>query len=159
MSETVATTSDEADRVPRHSVMDAVSGGAPHDELRVSPDVRSTRLAAFLESGERRALIAENPTPKIVVLPGTLQAEYRRCGSARCRCAHGEPHGPYFRREYWVHGRRRWAYVRLQDLETVRESVAAWQVQREQLRALRRNMRSLVKELNQPAATVEFAER
>jgi len=29
------------------------------------------------------------------VLTGTLTEQVRRCGKAGCRCAEGEPHGPY----------------------------------------------------------------
>src|SRR6476661_3409712 len=38
--------------------------------------------------------------PKTPALSGSLHRERRRCGKANCRCAAGEPHGPY-----WV---RRW---------------------------------------------------
>ena len=29
------------------------------------------------------------------VLAGTLVEQTRRCGKPDCRCAHGQPHGPY----------------------------------------------------------------
>ena len=29
------------------------------------------------------------------VLAGTLVEQTRRCGKPHCRCAHGQPHGPY----------------------------------------------------------------
>jgi len=28
-------------------------------------------------------------------LRGSLQRQFRRCGKPGCRCAHGDPHGPY----------------------------------------------------------------
>jgi hypothetical protein len=45
-------------------------------------------------------------SPKTGPLAGSLQAEWRRCGKPTCRCARGEPHGPYFYR-YWRDGVRR----------------------------------------------------
>jgi hypothetical protein len=43
---------------------------------------RRRALAARLGGAER-------------VLTGTLTQQTRRCGKAGCRCADGEPHGPY----------------------------------------------------------------
>jgi len=42
----------------------------------------------------RRALAARLGSAE-QVLTGTLTQQARRCGKAGCRCADGEPHGPY----------------------------------------------------------------
>lgn len=43
----------------------------------------------------RRSELAAS-TPRIDgFLPGALVEQHRQCGKERCRCAHGEPHGPY----------------------------------------------------------------
>ena len=60
-------------------------------------------------------------------LPGSLHAEYVRCGKAQCRCAQGARHGPYFRRFWRQHGRTYKQYVRRADVEAVRTALAAWQ--------------------------------
>src|SRR5262249_36103538 len=43
----------------------------------------------------RRRALAERLGSVEEVLAGTLAEQARRCGKAGCRCADGEPHGPY----------------------------------------------------------------
>jgi hypothetical protein len=45
------------------------------------------------------------------VLAGTLTEQTRRCGRAGCRCADGEPHGPYLYFSPRRAGRGRLRYV------------------------------------------------
>jgi hypothetical protein len=45
------------------------------------------------------------------VLAGSLTEQSRRCGRAGCRCAEGEPHGPYAYFTPRLHGRGRARYV------------------------------------------------
>jgi hypothetical protein len=54
------------------------------------------------------------------VLAGSLVEQARRCGKAGCRCAGGEPHGPYayFAQRAAGHGRLR--YVPAGLVDTVR---------------------------------------
>lgn len=53
------------------------------------------------------------------MLPGSVQAQWVRCGKPNCRCARGEHHGPYWYRFWWEDGRKHKAYVRKADLEAV----------------------------------------
>lgn len=55
--------------------------------------------------------------PSAMPLPGSLHAEWVRCGKALCRCMNGgPPHGPYWRR-FWRDGERtRKQYVPLAKL-------------------------------------------
>ncbi len=43
----------------------------------------------------RRRTLAERLGDVEHVLAGSLAEQSRRCGRPRCRCADGEPHGPY----------------------------------------------------------------
>jgi hypothetical protein len=52
------------------------------------------RLATAELRSRRTALVAALPQAG-GLLPGTLVEQHRNCGKERCRCAHGEPHGPY----------------------------------------------------------------
>jgi hypothetical protein len=70
------------------------------DLLRLSTQellARRGKLAARLSDVER-------------VLTGSLVEQMRRCGKAGCRCAYGDPHGPY---AYFTprHGVRGMKYV------------------------------------------------
>ncbi len=65
-------------------------------------------------------------SPKIEPLPGSLQAERKRCGRDNCHCATGLGHGPY-RRRYWrENGRRYRQYVKPDDVEAVEAALAEW---------------------------------
>jgi len=54
------------------------------------------------------------------VLAGSLVEQARRCGKAGCRCADGEPHGPYAYFAQRARGRGRLRYVPAGLVETVR---------------------------------------
>ncbi len=57
-------------------------------------------------------------------LPGVVCVQWKRCGRARCRCARGALHGPYYYR-YWREGGRLCkAYVKRGDVEAVRVACA-----------------------------------
>ncbi len=49
--------------------------------------------------------------PKSEPLLGTLHFEWKKCGNPACRCARGEPHGPYAYRHWRENGRQRKVYV------------------------------------------------
>ena len=84
-------------------------------------------------AGARHLSMSEGPvansgglSPKIVPLPGSLQLEWRSCGKAACRCARGEPHGPYFYRYWYEAGRRRKRYVPRRHVAFVMAGIARW---------------------------------
>jgi hypothetical protein len=54
------------------------------------------------------------------VLAGSLVEQTRRCGKVGCRCADGEPHGPYAYFAPRVRGRGRLRYVPSRLVEGVR---------------------------------------
>ena len=60
-------------------------------------------------------------------LPGSVHAQYVRCGKPGCRCARGERHGPYWRRYWREGGATRSAYVRLDAADAVMADVERWQ--------------------------------
>ena len=57
------------------------------------------------------------------VLAGSLVEQTRRCGKAGCRCAEGEPHGPYVYFAPKTAGRGRLRYVPAALLDVVRRCV------------------------------------
>jgi len=57
------------------------------------------------------------------LLAGSLVEQTRRCGKAGCRCADGEPHGPYVYFAPKTAGRGRLRYVPAALLEVVRRCV------------------------------------
>ena len=59
----------------------------------------------------RRRALAERLGSVEEVLAGTLAEQTRRCGKAGCRCAGGEPHGPYAYFTARPQGRSRARYV------------------------------------------------
>ncbi len=55
---------------------------------------------------------------------GSLHIEYRRCGKPNCRCAAGQPHGPYVVRRWREGGRQRKALVKPEDVPAVLAAIA-----------------------------------
>jgi hypothetical protein len=68
----------------------------------------------------RRRALAERLGSVEKVLAGTLTEQTRRCGKAGCRCAGGEPHGPYAYFTARPRGRGRARYVPAGVAEVVR---------------------------------------
>ena len=76
---------------------------------------------------------------------GSLQAEWRRCGKPRCRCASGTLHGPYWYLRWREGARQRRRYVPREQVNAIREAIEqrrrlrppAWFLQQE-LAGLRR---------------------
>ena len=58
-----------------------------------------------------------------LLLAGSLVEQTRRCGKAGCRCAEGEPHGPYVYFAPKTAGRGRLRYVPAALIEVVRRCV------------------------------------
>ena len=73
-------------------------------------------------------------------LPGSLHAEWVRCGKAGCRCASGALHGPYWRRQWREGGRTRRQYVRRADVAQMRDRLAAWRALHPSAAALRQRL-------------------
>lgn len=55
--------------------------------------------------------------PKI--LPGTVHAQWVRCGKTSCRCQRGETHGPYYYRFWREAGKLRKQYIKRQDVQSI----------------------------------------
>lgn len=56
-------------------------------------------------------------------LPGSLHAEWKRCGCPRCRCATGQLHGPYWARRWREGDRLRRAYVPREQVAEVQAAI------------------------------------
>lgn len=73
----------------------------------------------------RRRRLARAVGDPQATLRGTLQRQGRRCGRASCRCARGEPHGPYLYLAVHADGGGRSVYVPGALAQTVGELVEA----------------------------------
>jgi len=65
--------------------------------------------------------------PKTEALPGSLHAEWKRCGKPSCRCTRGELHGPYWYRRWRESHRQRRQYITGRDLERVKAELSQYQ--------------------------------
>jgi hypothetical protein len=70
----------------------------------------------------RRRLVARLGDAELLLV-GSLVEQSRRCGKAGCRCAEGEPHGPYVYFAPRTAGRGRLRYVPAVLLDVVRRCV------------------------------------
>jgi hypothetical protein len=92
-----------------------------HADLQNSQE-RATAISAMSARQllARRRALAERLGSVEEVLAGTLTEQARRCGKAGCRCAGGEPHGPYAYFTARPQGRGRARYVPAEVAEVVR---------------------------------------
>lgn len=60
--------------------------------------------------------------PSEGILPGSIHATYARCGKSNCKCAQGEPHGPYYHRYYRIGSRIGKEYIPLSQLDDFRSA-------------------------------------
>ena len=72
---------------------------------------------------DRRRRLAVRLGESELLLSGSLTEQSRRCGKVGCRCAEGEPHGPYVYFAPRTAGRGRLRYVPAALLEVVRRCV------------------------------------
>jgi uncharacterized protein DUF6788 len=80
-------------------------------------DLESVSTRALLA---RRRAVAGRLGEAEQVLAGSLVEQTRRCGKPGCRCADGEPHGPYTYFAPRTQGRGRLRYVPAPLAEVVR---------------------------------------
>jgi hypothetical protein len=76
-------------------------------------------------------------------------AQYVKCGKPNCKCASGRLHGPYFAIFWKEDGRIRKRYVRLADVEQMRELSEQPRLLLREIagdNALLRELRALVRE-------------
>src|SRR6476620_9566624 len=79
-------------------------------------DLSSVSTRTLLD--RRRRLVARLGDAELL-LTGSLVEQTRRCGKAGCRCAEGEPHGPYVYFAPKTAGRGRLRYVPAALLDVV----------------------------------------
>jgi hypothetical protein len=73
----------------------------------------------------RRQRLARRVLDLGVVLSGSLVTQTRRCGKAGCRCAAGDPHGPYTYLSSGAAGAVRLRYVPRELVEVVTRRLTA----------------------------------
>ena len=85
-----------------------------------------------------------SPKTAVAPLPGSLHAQWVRCGKAACRCMNGgAPHGPYWWRYWREGGQPRKAYVPRAALDRTRAAVRLWRLRHPSVRSLMRELRAL----------------
>lgn len=65
----------------------------------------------------------ENPLPKM--MPGSVHAQYVRCGKPSCKCARGELHGAYYYHFVRVDGNRTKRYLKTHEVAQMRAACLA----------------------------------
>lgn len=116
------------------------------------------------DAAEVRKKMWSRPEPRssatetVEALPKTpaVCAQWVRCGKPGCRCARGEPHGPYYYLFWREGGRLRKRYVRAADAVAVAAACAA---RRDRERRWRRLVRANRQTWRALAAEVRAVER
>ena len=98
-------------------------------------DIEVVLISSVMNQAEKKKIVPERSgSPrskkvgeslhKIVTTPAyrfAVCAQYVKCGKPNCKCALGQPHGPYFAAFWKENGRIRKRYIRLADVEQMRE--------------------------------------
>ena len=87
----------------------------------------------------------EDSLPK--KMPGSVHAQYVRCGKPACKCTRGELHGPYFYHFVRVGGRLAKRYLKAHEVEQMRLACTAWREEERARRARSRETRQLIREV------------
>ena len=85
------------------------------DKKKIVP-APSTSPALSKKAGESLHKIVTTPAYRF-----SICAQYVKCGKSNCKCASGQFHGPYFAAFWKENGRIRKRYIRLADVEQMRE--------------------------------------
>jgi hypothetical protein len=88
----------------------------------------------------------ENLLPKM--LPGSVHAQYVRCGKATCKCARGELHGAYYYYFLRVGGRLTKRYLKAHEVEQMQIACTAWRDEKRARRAQAHDTRQLIRAMN-----------
>jgi len=78
---------------------------------------------SIAELRARRSALVDQVPDVEGTLRGSLQRQFRRCGKAGCRCAQGEPHGPYVYLAVHSEARRGMVYVPASAVSEVERKV------------------------------------
>ena len=80
-------------------------------------------------------------------LAGQVQTQYVRCGKIGCRCASGEPHGPYYYRTWRDGHRTRKVYVKESEVAAVRAACESYAQYKRELRDWRARRSAVLSQL------------
>lgn len=94
---------------------------------------------------DQHFLLAELPKKS---LPGSVHVAWQRCGKPTCRCANGEPHGPYYYRHQRVCGRQVKTYVKREELFVTLLATQAHRREDQQLDDVRSCLRAIAETLS-----------
>ncbi len=67
-------------------------------------------------------------------MPGTVHAQYVRCGKSNCKCADGELHGAYYYHFVRVGGRLKKCYLKADEIKRVQKACLLRQQQQRKRR-------------------------
>ncbi len=77
-------------------------------------------------------------------LPGSLHAQWVRCGRNWCRCKDDGPlHGPYYYRFYREAGKQHKKYVPKGQVQQVRDAIRLWGVLHPPISAIEASLRKI----------------
>jgi hypothetical protein len=99
--------------------------------------------------------------PKIFpdMMPGQIEARFKKCGRAGCKCSRGELHGPYFYHRTWLGERHRRRFVRLANVAEARAACEEYRALQAQLRKGRAEWRATLARARELFSFLAGAER
>jgi len=86
-----------------------------------------------------------NSLPKI--LPGTVHAQFVRCGKLNCKCSRGELHGAYYYHFVRIRGKLTKRYVKASEVEETQRACALRQNEEKSIRLRSQEVWNQLREL------------
>jgi hypothetical protein len=95
----------------------------------------------------------EKVLPKM--MPGTVHAQYVRCGKSNCKCADGELHGAYFYHFVRIGGQLKKRYIKASEVEQVKAACLKWQREQKKRIAASKINWQLLREIREQLGEIE----
>ncbi len=104
------------------------------------------RKKSSKQESKRKTKTMKTKSEKVLpkTMPGTVHAQYVRCGKANCRCADGKLHGAYYYHFVRIGGRLKKRYLKASEVEQMQAACLARQrKEKERIDSLRRFWKQL----------------
>jgi hypothetical protein len=101
-----------------------------NNNVPICPEFQDSDKKKILPTKERRERdVMKTKTQKVLpkTMPGTVHAQYIRCGKPNCKCVRGELHGAYYYHFVRIGGRLRKRYLKASEVEAVKSACLARQ--------------------------------
>ena len=100
-------------------------------------DISRLRQQVYNLNKERERLENTLLQPRKMIR-GSVYEIYKKCGNKRCKCAHGDLHGPFKGLSLTTKGKRTFKFIRREDERQVSEEAENYRLYQKQMASIRK---------------------